>query len=253
MKVLASDLDGTLYFGEEVGVKPQDIKAIKEFQKAGNLFGICSGRTYAGIKHAIEDEDVKLDFYILVSGACLMDKDGNYLYYHTIEKNLIQRILNVIDETNINILFCHGENYYRMNPNHNMTGYGIVIHDIDEAEFDHYDSLHLGFDNLETLEKVKKNLKANFSDEIEIHHNVLNLDITPKGNSKGIAIKNLHKYLSVKQENIYTIGDSYNDISMLDAVKTAFTFHESDEEVKKHAKYIVSNIAEAISIIEKEE
>jgi hypothetical protein len=34
MKILASDLDGTLYFGEEEQkLKPQDVKAIKEFQK----------------------------------------------------------------------------------------------------------------------------------------------------------------------------------------------------------------------------
>ena len=42
MKVLASDYDGTLLFNEQF--KEGDLKKIKEFQKAGNLFGLCSGR-----------------------------------------------------------------------------------------------------------------------------------------------------------------------------------------------------------------
>lgn len=42
MKVLASDYDGTLLFNEQF--KEGDLKKIKEFQKVGNLFGLCSGR-----------------------------------------------------------------------------------------------------------------------------------------------------------------------------------------------------------------
>ena len=47
MKVLASDYDGTLLFNEKF--KEGDLKKIKEFQKAGNLFGLCSGRPFKGI------------------------------------------------------------------------------------------------------------------------------------------------------------------------------------------------------------
>ena len=47
MKVLASDYDGTLLFNEKF--KEGDLKKIKEFQKVGNLFGLCSGRPFKGI------------------------------------------------------------------------------------------------------------------------------------------------------------------------------------------------------------
>ena len=40
MKALASDYDGTLLFIEKF--KDGDLKKIKEFQKACNLFGLCS-------------------------------------------------------------------------------------------------------------------------------------------------------------------------------------------------------------------
>ena len=78
MKILASDLDGTLYFGDQPDpIRPQDREAIHAFQKAGNAFGICSGRTLAGIHHALDGRDIDLDFYILVSGAALANREGN--------------------------------------------------------------------------------------------------------------------------------------------------------------------------------
>ena len=42
MKLLASDYDGTL---RRPYVKQSDIKAIKRFRAAGNVFGIITGRT----------------------------------------------------------------------------------------------------------------------------------------------------------------------------------------------------------------
>lgn len=247
MKILASDLDGTLYFGnEEEKLKPQDVKAIKQFQKEGNLFGICSGRTLAGIHHALDGLDVKLDFYILVSGAALANEDGTYIYQHLLSKDVITRIVNKIKKYNVGILFCHNEDYFRFANDVIHDHIANQIHDMSEVEYETFDSLHMAFQTMEELEEVKALLYKEFGKEIEVHHNVLNLDITPKNCSKGIAIKTLDQYLPVKYEDIYVIGDSYNDISMFEAAKTAFSFHRSDDIVKAKATHLVDDIAEAI-------
>lgn len=41
MKALASDIDGTLVFDQQI--KKQDKEAIEKYQKE-HLFGVCSGR-----------------------------------------------------------------------------------------------------------------------------------------------------------------------------------------------------------------
>jgi len=247
MKILASDLDGTLYFGDqEHKLKPQDVEAIKQFQKEGNLFGICSGRTLAGIHHALDGLDVTLDFYILVSGASLARKDGTYIYQHLLSKSLISKIVDLVKEYDASILFCHDEDYFRFERNIKNDHIAKVISNMDEVPFETYDSLHMAFSTMTELEKVKQLLIEKLGGEIEVHHNVLNLDITPKNCSKGIAIKTLDQYLPVKYEDIYVIGDSYNDISMFEAAKTAFSFHRSDVIVKEKATHLVDDIAEAI-------
>ena len=77
MKVLASDYDGTLLFNEKF--KEGDLKKIKEFQKAGNLFGLCSGRPFKGIYEFCKPY-IDFDFYILCTGALVLNKEREVIY-----------------------------------------------------------------------------------------------------------------------------------------------------------------------------
>ena len=43
MKLIASDFDGTILIDESIN--KNDIKAIRDFQNVGNLFGLVTGRS----------------------------------------------------------------------------------------------------------------------------------------------------------------------------------------------------------------
>ena len=88
MKALASDFDGTLYF--EDGIKENDQQAIVHFQKY-HLFGLCTGRPLIGVQHYIKD-CIQPDFYIVSSGACILDKECHVLYEQTISKDMMKAI-----------------------------------------------------------------------------------------------------------------------------------------------------------------
>ena len=91
MKVLASDYDGTLLFNEKL--KEGDLKKIKEFQKAGNLFGLCSGRPFKGIYEFCKPY-IDFDFYILCTGALVLNKEREVIYKSTISKHLLHEFYN---------------------------------------------------------------------------------------------------------------------------------------------------------------
>ena len=93
-------------------------------------------------------------------------------------------------------------------------------------------------------------LNARYGDTIIGYQNSNSVDIVCQGNSKGTGIKFVKKYL--KANKIYGIGDSYNDLPMLETVDVSFTFHSSPKSVQKQATHLVSGIAEAIDIIEQE-
>ena len=75
-KVFASDFDGTLYFykAEDPDKLPMEsVEKIREYQEAGHLFGLCTGRQVGGLTPFITGF-VEPDFFITSSGANIVDR-----------------------------------------------------------------------------------------------------------------------------------------------------------------------------------
>lgn len=62
-------------------------------------------------------------------------------------------------------------------------------------------------------------------------------DITSKKVSKGNAVKRICEYLKIKPEEIITIGDGENDISMFEITPNSIAMGNSSKQVKEKAKY----------------
>lgn len=244
MKALASDFDGTIFF--EGGFKENDLKKIKEFQNQGYLFGLCSGRPFKGIE-IITNEQITYDFYILCTGALILDKNHQVIYKNTITKELLQEYYQryfkdykMFIQANFQIYTFENEDIG-----------GIIrqqISSLDEVEGDIY-GISMNAINEENATIVCEDINTYFPN-LHAFQNKEYIDVVPKGSSKGDGIKRLKDTL--KLESISGIGDSYNDITMLEEVDQAFTFHSSPDIVKSHADHIVSSVEEAIDIILKQ-
>ena len=96
MKLLASDFDNTLWFNDHM--KDNDVKNIKEFQKHGNLFGVCTGRCLHGIVNPSQPYNLEHDFYILLSGALVLNKDKEVIFEKQIPLSLVKEIYNFLNQ-----------------------------------------------------------------------------------------------------------------------------------------------------------
>ena len=98
MKALASDFDGTLFFENEISdFRKDDLIAIKRFQKEGHLFGICTGRPLNGIIPHVQDK-IDFDFYILTSGALILDKNLQVIDERSMSQEVAQKIISIYEE-----------------------------------------------------------------------------------------------------------------------------------------------------------
>lgn len=252
MKVLASDFDNTLFFhkGNKSFFNEKDIEKIKEFQAAGNLFGLCTGRALFDVLFDTKDA-ITFDFYILVSGAIILDKDQMSLHKATIPFDVIKDMYLYFKHKNdYSPVFSTEKTFacivHNPFPNFDMDIYSD-INDLSNLEFV---STSYILDNEECASALCKELNTRYKGVLTGYQNTNSVDIVASGNSKGTGILFLKEHLGI--DKIYGIGDSYNDIPMLEKVDVPFTFPSSPALVKQKAAYLVNDIAEAISIIEKD-
>ena len=50
-------------------------------------------------------------------------------------------------------------------------------------------------------------------------------------------------------DDIYTVGDSFNDVSMFNITKNSYTFNESEDLVKPHANNLIDYVHEIVEEI----
>ena len=237
MKLFASDLDGTLFFNRNP--RQGDIDAIKKFQSEGNLFGCCTGRALSGTTTSF-DNLLNCDFYIASSGAIVCDKELNVIYGCPIKFDTVKEIVEKYqDEITI---FVQTKNYYIIKksfPSKLMT----TIQSIDKLKDETIYSFCLITENKNDLDKIDEDLKQ-YSDIIG-YRNLDAIDVVAAECSKGKAVKIAKEYF--KADTSYGIGDSYNDIPLLQDADFSFTFHTSPDEVKQEADQLVDSVEEAIT------
>ena len=94
-KVFASDFDGTLYFykAPDPDKLPQaNVEAIRRYQAAGHLFGLCTGRQVGGLTPFITGF-VKPDFFITSSGANIVDSEHKPILKRGVDREVADIIV----------------------------------------------------------------------------------------------------------------------------------------------------------------
>lgn len=244
--LFASDFDGTLYMhGKEEGFRKEDLLAIASFQKNGGLFGVCSGRSLSGIQASTEDA-IDYDFYILGTGAQVLDRNGNILWQKEMDLDTAVSLYNLFkDRTH---MIFHGErDVYTCEETRYKQIHISSPEEIIEKK-DHIVGLSFGFQTPEEASKAALSMNHDYAGKAYGYVNINMLDVVPAGCSKGNGLRKAASLLH--GTGTAGIGDSYNDIPLIDGADTGFTFHKSPLEVQKHADYVVDSVTEALKIIE---
>lgn len=255
MKILASDFDNTLFFHtKENGFfngyyNEKDILKINEFQSRGNLFGLCTGRPlYDLLSDTKGKTDIVFDFYILVTGSLILDKNYNILHKAVIPFSTVKDIyLEYKTKYNISPLFvteekfsCIGdEKFYDLEMN--------MYNSIGEMSALDYTGITYVLKTPRQAKDICDKINHKYGNTVIAYQNSTNIDIVCKGCSKGTGIDFIKNHLQTNM--IFGIGDSYNDLPLLERSDIAFTFNTSPDEVKKNSDYTVDSIAEAINMI----
>ncbi len=214
-KFLISDYDGTFHTDEKS--MKSNIEKVKEFRKSGNIFAIATGRSFYDFTKLLDKFNIEYDYLIINHGATLLDKNHNIINNHSINniaKENIRAEFDLVDDEHIFVCKCLESRTSILEDN--ITKIHIKCKSKEE-QMRFNDIINNKYKNY-----VKSYLITGLNNSIEV---------ISYNTDKYTAIQEIAKIENISIKNIYTVGDSFNDLEMLEAFN-GFCMESGEETVK---------------------
>lgn len=283
IKLIVSDMDGTL-LNEHMEISKASASAIKRVQEQGIHFAIATGRDYPLAAPLLKEHTIICPL-IAQNGAQYFDGTGKNLYNIGLEKVTVRNMLSIFskyDDIHEELMTSNG--VYSDNKDKREEMLASMLSDMNpDITFE---------EAVESAKKRVKDMPITFIDDykeviddnsivifkVAVHtkrgkelldplkeelNNAIptlaitasserNLEINHQNAQKGIAVAKFARQLGLKADQVMTIGDNINDISMLKWAKYSFAMENAAPEAKEAASFHTSSnrkngVAEAIS------
>lgn len=249
-KMILTDLDDTL-LNKDKKVSSADKKAVIEAQKLGVKYILASGRpTFAMRDLAKELELNKYEGYLLsFNGSIITDcktnenifeasltKEDLHLLYDFSKENKVH-ILTYIDDT---IVSETESEYIDVEVGLTKMPHNLVSNFKDAVTKSAVKCMMLGEPSY--LKEVEKKLKEKYGDKYTIAiSKPFFLEVTKLGVDKGVALKKLAQHLGIDISETIAVGDSYNDLPMLEAAGLSVAVANACDDIKKKCDFITTS------------
>lgn len=252
MKLLASDYDGTLRLGERVA--PSTVKAVREFQKRGNLFGLVTGRALNMIYDEIRDNGIEPDFILSSNGAMLTDKNRQVLSAFPIPFEIGVKLLDELKVMGFRQYgACDGFRYCYYDGGRNLDDPDRALYpnlEVSQQELIARGSIISFYSrgrNREHTAELQQQLQARFGQYVDSFLNRNTLDIVARGISKKTGVELAASAFACPHP--YVIGDDFNDLPMIEEFR-GFAMSGGIQEAKDAASQIFDTVDDCLKYLE---
>lgn len=246
-KIIFFDIDGTIW-DSEMQIPESAGETIKELKANGHLTFLCSGRAKSNI---CSEELLGLGFDGVIA-ACgnHVEMNGNILYENILTSDIVRSSMEVLRRCNMPVVL-EGPQYHWIDEkgfeedpyiDNLLLQMGKTALPLKEFTNDiHINKFSADIIADTDYETVKKELSKEF-DILEHEGNVV--EFIPKGTSKATGIQWLIDHLNIDKKDTYAVGDSINDLDMLEFVEHGIAMGNGSEVAKNAAEYITTELHE---------
>lgn len=251
IKIIASDIDGTLLPEGTKELNPEIYDLILELKKHGIYFVAASGRQLESqmLLFAPVADHIS---YISENGA-MCQLHGKRYVISEYNPNLAARILKELEKRpNCKVAISTPSTQYIKAGDHdfynhmrNQLKYNVTM--IDSFENINEPIIKIAFlDNITNQESLA-HFKSLFEKEIRVvTAGNLWIDFVPFDSNKGTALKFILEQLGLTPAEALCFGDQQNDIEMLEYTKTSYVMAHSKPDVRKHGTNITESVEKTL-------
>lgn len=256
-KLFVTDMDGTL-LNSQRKITDKVKLAIKKAVEAGVIFTVATGRMHISALPYVQELGIDVPV-ITYNGALIKYASGDEVFASYLDKQLVQSLVDYAHGQNIYIQLYSDDKLYYYQENELSKFYqmaaGVIGHPVGDAldkYMDKVPKLLLIGRTPEEADRAVRDIAEKFSGQIvAVKSTPIYVELIKPGINKASAIAKMAEIYKVPAEAILAIGDSNNDITMLQAAHYGVAMGNANADVKKVAKYQVADcdhdgIAEAI-------
>ena len=254
IKLIASDMDDTL-LNSETKLSERNATAIRKAIDAGIVFLIATGRMYVSVKPYADSLglDVPLVTYngALVKGS----KSGKVYYEHPLKLETALELLSYCKEKGYYIQSYQGDELWVKEATEFSAEYtrisGIPATPVGESLYYPETAPYklLAMTKPEEFQKVWQDIQQQFAGKVVVTSSRDNfLELMEPGVNKWNAVKAVAEVYGIKPKEIMCIGDSNNDLSMIENAGIGVAVANAKPAVRAAAKLVtVSNDEDGVA------
>lgn len=268
IKLIVSDMDGTL-LNENVELSDRAAEAIFRAQRAGLEFAIATGRTVESGYSIVQEKGISCPF-IELNGARMFNEREELQFTRPIAHENTKTLIEILDSYDVHNEFITEDGIYS---NKSLDDYveafkGVFqsinqslgdeevtqivkerLQNFDIEMVDDYGFLYQNpdinvlkmlanaTDDVSILAEIRKEVELNVDNIIVTSASTNNLEINHVRANKGQAVSEFAAAKGYKPNEVITIGDNINDLTMLEWAEHSYAVANAHPKAKQVAKY----------------
>ncbi|MFS0788531.1 Cof-type HAD-IIB family hydrolase [Shouchella sp. 1P09AA] len=224
IKLIALDMDGTL-LNDNHEISPGNREAIIEARELNVPVMIATGRTRATCGSYAQSLGLQT-FLVTANGGEIYNKDGDLIHATHLHEDAVNHVYELRER--------YGAHVWAASSN------GLFRGDLPEDRHN-YQWLKFGFDT--TDDGVRKEIVAELTERglTEItNSSPTNIEVNAIGINKANAIKLVCDELGIDMQDVMAVGDSLNDIAMIQEAGLGVAMGNAQDLVKRKADWITA-------------
>ncbi len=241
-KALLFDVDNTLTTTNRV-LRPRTLRAIEQVAQAGYIVGVCTGRSWAELRHKVLTAFPLNALHVVSGGAQVVEQDGTERWGQQLSDQQVRELIFLVETAGGTFIFAQG-----------ALLYGSPYEQRRKGSLD----WGMAFGDLESLPSWQTHLlcAAHLSPQVEAallsrkditikrmlrQGDIPYVDITPIGVTKATGIEHWCDELGIAPSEVIGFGDSENDREFLQAVGHGIAMGNASPAIKAIADEVIGH------------